>query len=182
MQSVADHVRQFCGDPAQSWADDESGLLVGAYKNVPEQGLTTFLTAGLGSHILLQDDSQTLISQELLCTVDSAFQKLPFERLLLATAKMVVQAHKPLLRGQILGPFGRLFAEMPEIKCEAFYCGCPSFFDDEFIVFGAETNLIFVELYPITAAELELIVASGPQAFEGAIESGMINILDLGRD
>lgn len=178
MRTLESHVLHFCGPTSEAWAEDGSGILVGRYDGKPIPELTTFLTAGLSAQRLTQPSGRE-ISQELLCTTLSRYKHLPFQRLLLASAKLVLKEKRALQRGQLLGPLGPLFKEAPRLQ--GFYCGYPSYFEDEFIILDRSPPIVFVELYPITVAEMEYVRSNGALPFEEAVESGGIDLLDMER-
>lgn len=177
------HLDRFCGElPDELRVDEETGLRVVTFRDVPSEGLHSFLTIGLSGHALIQPNSKTTIRQELLICVDQQYAELPWQEPLAAVARAAVEQHRAFMRGEVLGPFGRIFPEQDEVTSTAFVCSAPAFFTEEFFELNAgEASVLFVELIPVTGREAERIRNNGADSFFEDVDSGRVDILDLTR-
>jgi hypothetical protein len=177
------HLDRFCGkQPDELKLDEESRLRVVTFRDVPSEGLHSFLTIGLSGHTLIQPNSGTPIRQEILICVDQAWATLPWQEPLAGVARAAAEEHRALMRGEILGPFGRIFPEQEEVSPTAFVCSAPAFFPDGFFELDAGgDSVLFVELIPITDREVERIRGQGAESFLEEVDSGRVDILDLAR-
>ena len=182
MQStlLTNHVRRHCGEPNDAWEFQKYNVYVGRYDDVPVEGISSFVTAGLSSHVLFQPRSGKKIRQELVASSIEKFRTAALPNLLFATAEMVIETHKPLLRGQVIWPLASLFPEYGG-SCIGIYCGPPGYFSDEFIVFDSNPDVVFVELYPVTEDECRFVEKHGYEKFEDSMEEGRVQILDFSR-
>ena len=179
---LREHVDRYCGQsPSGVVAEDSVGLKVATFRDTPDKGLMTALTVGLSGHELSQTGARKL-RQELLVCVDQDYAGLPWAEILFAVGKKVIENHKALLRGEVLGPAGPLFPEATWCNATALICSGPAFFDREFAELTIDNEIIvFVELIPITTLEARAIVQEGWRAFFDQVNDGTINILDLRR-
>lgn len=178
------HLDRFCGkQPDELKLDEESRLRVATFRDVPSEGLHSFLTIGLSGHKLIQPNSQTPIRQEILICVDQAYADLPWQEPLAGVARAAAERHRALMRGEVLGPFGRIFSEQEGLTPTAFVCGAPAFFPDEFFELDAGADsVLFVELIPVTDREVERIRDKGAESFFEEVDSGRVDTLDLARE
>lgn len=179
-ESIARHVQKFCGRPDKGWSDPGSGILVGRYPAVPDDDLTTFLSAGLGSHVLTQPASGVRIRQEILLSVKNHYKYLPIQNVIFVVASLLLEKHLPIPRGQAIWPLPVFFPEIGG-TCSGLYCGHPGFFPDDFLQIDLEIPLIFVEAYPLTEREFRFIKTHGSDKFEEAVENGEFDLLNLAR-
>jgi Suppressor of fused protein (SUFU) len=95
-------------------------------------------------------------------------------------ARELDERHRPLLRGQLIGPRGSV---LPESCLEAFIAMNPWYWDDEFSYFGGVDPPIYVVwLIPITRREAEYVMHQGIDAFEAMIDDQDPDLLDLHRN
>jgi hypothetical protein len=95
-------------------------------------------------------------------------------------ARELDERHRPLLRGQLIGPRGSV---LPESCLEAFIAMNPWYWDDEFSYFGdVDPPVYVVWLIPITRGEAEYVRHQGIDAFEAVIDDQDPDLLDLYRD
>ncbi len=177
------HLDRFCGPrPDKLQLDEQSRLRVVTFRDVPLEGLTSFFTIGLSGHTLTRPNSGTSIRQEILVCVDREFEDLPWQEPLAGIARAAADGHRALMRGEVLGPFGRIFPERVDIAAAAFVCSAPAFFPDEFFELDAgQDSVLFVELIPVTDSEAKRIWGEGADWFFEDVDSGRLDILDLSR-
>ena len=179
-ETIARHVRKYCGTPDMGWSDPASGIFVGRYPAVPDEDLTTFLSAGLGSHVLTQPASGIQIRQEILLSVRNHYKYLQIQNVIFVVASLLLEKHLPIPRGQVIWPLPALFPQIGG-TCSGLFCGHPGFFPDDFVQIELEVPLIFVEVYPITELEFRFIEMHGSDNFEEAVEDGEFDLLNLAR-
>lgn len=178
------HVAKYCGDfPARAFRDEAMGVSVAAFADTPDAGLHTFLTVGVSGHVLSQRVSDRPLRVELLVCVDKKYATLPWQEVLLAVAKGLIESHVPPMRGEVLGPAGPLFPEASWSHATALLCSEPAFYPVEFSeVICDGTTIVFVELIPITSSEADWIRERGWSAFFDRVNRGEVDICDLARE
>lgn len=174
------HIDSFCGnEPDALYSEDSLQIKVARFDNIPDVGLTTFISIGLSGH-LLQQNSGRDIRQELLITVDNTFAKLPIEEVIFSVSKILLAEHKAVSCGQVLGPMASLFPEV-ESNLTSLLCSYPAFFPEEFSFFESDTTTVLVELIPIQTSEAEFVQIEGASKFFEMIDEGKVDMLDYNR-
>ncbi|GHA22252.1 hypothetical protein GCM10008090_35080 [Arenicella chitinivorans] len=174
------HIDTFCGEePDSLYKESSLKVSVARFDNVPDDGLTTFISIGLSGH-LLQQRSGKSIRQEILLTVDNAYADFGIEKVIFSVAKIMLGQHKAVSRGQVLGPKGALFPE-EGTNLTSLLCSYPAFFPEEFSFFENDETTVFVELIPTLSSEAEFIQKEGWSKFFEMIDKGRIDILNYNR-
>jgi hypothetical protein len=174
--SLLDHVERWLGPVAQGHIFDELQVHVVRFDGCPFKDAVTFSTLGLSRHLLPQP-SGTEIRQELLFGCYSRYLPVQPETVPAAVAKIVLESHKALLRGQVIGPAGPIMAGA---SVSGFYCSAPSVYPDEPAGFeGPET--VFVWLIPVTHDEIHYVWEHGWSAFEDLLVEKDPDVWDLER-
>jgi hypothetical protein len=94
-------------------------------------------------------------------------------------AKIVLESHKALVRGQVIGPAGPIMAGA---TVEAFYCSSPSAYPDELAEFAGSTPVtVFIWLIPITHEESHYVWERGWSAFDDLLVAHNPDVWDLER-
>jgi hypothetical protein len=168
--------------PTSVVAEDSLGIHVATFNNVPTRGIITSVTVGLSAHLFEQEDAPP-IRQELLMSIHENYRQLPWEEVLLSAGKVLMDRHRAFEMGEVLGPAGPLFPEAPWCHATALLCSLPVFFDAEFpeLEFDDATQMVFVELIPITTAEARWIREHSWEEFFERINANDVDIVDLGR-
>jgi hypothetical protein len=149
------------------------------FDDTPLAGASTILTLGLSRHTLLQPSGRP-VRQELLMSAYSQTVTPPLVGAMDVIARELDERHRPLLRGQLIGPRGSV---LPETCIEAFIAMNPWYWDDEFSYFdGVDPPVYVVWLIPITRSEAEYVRRQGIGAFESLIEEQDPDLLDLYRN
>lgn len=179
---LKEHISIYCGEnPCDVFHESLTGIKVAKFKDIPEEGLVTFLSVGLSGH-LLQQDSGRKIRQEFLITIDENFAFLDVEDVIFSVAKLVLDRHIALKQGELLGPRGSLFEDESCAGITSMMCGYPAYFPDGFAFFEMNDEVtVFVELILLTTQEASLAKDAGWSALMEEISKGVINILDLTR-
>jgi hypothetical protein len=150
------------------------------FSDVPEFGLTTIITIGLSDNVLTQSKSGKGIRQELLFCVRNEYVFLPWHEILLGVAGNVKKSGDALLRGELIGPAGRLFPEFDRCRLTALLVSAPAFFDGGFFeLVSTDPVSVMVVLLPITDEEARFVAERGWWDFSGMIDNGQIDILDI---
>jgi suppressor of fused protein SUFU len=161
--SLLAHVERWLGPIARGHIYDELQVHVVQFNGCPFRDAVTYSTLGLSRHILPQPFG-TDIRLELLFGCYSRYIPLQPESVPAAVAKIVLESHKPLVRGQVIGPAGPIMAGA---SVDGFYCSSPSAYPDELAEFeGSEPVTVFVWLIPITHDEIHYVWEHGWSAFE----------------
>ncbi len=180
-EALRNHIDSFCGEePDQFFKESSVGINVAKFNDVPDQGLTTFISIGFSSHLLMQDSGKN-IRQELLITVDNMHSDLPIEEIIFSVSKLMLNSHKAVMHGQVIGPRGFLFPEEKKIHLTSLLCSYPAFFPEDFSFFENENVTVFVELIPTLTSEAKLVNKEGWSKFFDKIDEGEIDILNYYR-
>jgi hypothetical protein len=177
------HIYKYCGETPDALFDKEdTGISVAKFNDIPDKGLTTYITIGLSGHQLKQESNRP-IRQELMITLDSGYAaRVAVEQVVSTVATMIVKSHNAVKNGEVIGPFGPLFPEDPQMNLTAIGCGSPAYFDEGFDRFDHNDELmVFVELVPLTTKEAKSIEQDGWDQFIDKISSFEIEHLDYYR-
>ena len=179
------HIDQYCGkNPSGFFKEENLRLNVARFRNVPDNGLSTYISIGMCLHGLKQNVSGIKIRQELLFCVADKYDHLPWHEIIFSVGSKILQDHNAVMLGQVIGPWGPLFPELHISNLTALICSYPAFFDEDFCEIELKKEdgpIVFVELIPITTKEANFISNDGWSAFFEKIDNCEIDILDLER-
>jgi hypothetical protein len=164
------HLESFLGEIGGGTRGDDStpsGLQVVWFgPNSPFTGVTTIMTLGLSQYHLNQPGDKGL-HQELLMHLPTADQPGNAAGLLFQVAGELIARGRGLLRGEVVGPRGRLFDRG---QMTALYAATPVYLPDNFAVCDtAAGKAVMAWLVPITGAEADYVRTHGWTAFEAAL-------------
>jgi hypothetical protein len=169
MAELIAHLESFLGPILVGSQGDEStpaGIQVVWFgPDRPFAGVTTAATLGL-SHRRLSQPSGRNLRQELMLHLPTTDQPPNAAGVLLQVAAELLDGHRGLLRGEIIGPRGPLFAAT---QMTALYATAPVYLPDEFAVCptGAGT-VVLTWLVPVTGEEADYLRTHGWHALEQA--------------
>ena len=167
MTDLIEHLESFLGEMSGGSSGDDTtppGVQVAWFPNAPFDGTTTLVTTGLSNHHLAQGDRG--LHQELLMHVPAERQPPTAAGVLFQVAGIVLARGHGLLKGEVLGPYGRLFEEGEMTALIAF---SPVYLPDEFAVCETPAPPVFLTwLVPITTGEARLVETRGWSALEDA--------------
>lgn len=144
----------------------------------PFAGVTTVATLGLSHHYLNQP-AQPPIRQELLMHVPEHGQPPNLAGVLFQVAEGLLRECRCLMRGEVIGPRGTLFAGT---AMTALYAALPVYLPDDFAGYENEDGPIALTwLVPITDAEAAYVAHHGWSAFEDALVVEDPDLTDLNR-
>lgn len=158
---------------------DQAALNVVRFADRPQAGVTTYCTLGLGQH-LLRLPSGKQVRQELLLSVHDSYDPVAVASALLTLAERLIQDHRALARGEVMGPSAPLIAG---VRARAVYASLPVVFDDALMTFhGTNPPTVLVWLIPMPPEEAEYVRDHGWEPFEEALESAEAELWDLNRN
>ena len=180
--SLLDHLETYLGEIRAGFAGDDAttpGVQVVRFgPDQPFKGVTTVSTLGLSHHYLSQPASPD-VRQELLMHVPEHGQPPNLAGVMLQVAGELIHNHRCLLRGEVIGPRGVLFAGT---GMTAFYGAMPVYLPDDFAFYANDSGPIALTwLVPITDGEADFIATYGWPAFEGVLESQDPDLTDFNR-
>jgi len=116
---------------------------------------------------------------ELLGASYRRFESLQPEANLLAVAHDLLDSHRALLRGEVVGPAGPI---VPGSVLEAYYCAIPVYFSDSLATFRRTVpGTVIVWLVPISHAEAHYVWQHGWSQFEDLLVAHDPDLLDVMR-
>jgi hypothetical protein len=160
------HLESYLGPIEAGWGKSADGVempfQVARFPNGSGEQTISFATIGLSDHVL--EGKTKKIRQELLVIVPESLRDGPVPGILQQVGITVLRSHRALLRGDTLGPHGRLFRDS---KMEAFYVSIPVYFPDDFSVFvQAGNQIIMAWLVPVSRNEANYVRERGWCDFE----------------
>jgi hypothetical protein len=179
---LVEHLESFLGPINRGARGDRStpaGVQVVWFADdAPFLGVTTIVTLGLSHHRLFQPGGNDL-RQELMLHLPTADQPANAVGVLFQLAGELIDGHRGLLRGELVGPRGRLFAGA---EMTALYATAPVYLPDEFAVCDSPTGpIVLTWLVPITDAEAHYLDTHGWPALEAAFQAENPDLTDLTR-
>ena len=156
----------------------DRNVQVAVVEDQPVGGAQAYVTLGLSNHVF-GSASQREFRMELLGASARRFEAFRPERHLLTIAHDLLDAHRAVLRGEVIGPRGPI---VPGSVLEAYYCALPVYFRDGLATFrGTVPGTVIVWLVPISHAEAHFVWEHGWQRFEEMLDARDPDLLDLGR-
>lgn len=172
--TILDHLEAYLGPIETGWspeafAREAKGLTVARLAGKLGES-KAFATVGLSSHVLTSRASEKRIRQELVFIAQASFGDRNIPALLEQVAQEAVRSHSAYLRGDVIGPRGRLF-DAGEMT--ALYVAIPVYLPNAFASFerdDGETTIV-AWLFPITDDEARFVATHGWSAFEDQLEA-----------
>jgi hypothetical protein len=138
----------------------------------------SFATVGLSRHPLRSPSGKD-IRQELMVIVPDGLRDGPIPGLLQQIGTEALAAAKPLLRGDVIGPRGKLIEGS---MMEAVYAAIPVYLPDDFAVYEGEgEQVVVVWLVPISAGEARYVKTHGWKEFEDRLLESDPDLTDVFR-
>lgn len=177
LKTLEEHYDRWLGTPSDAWSVEDINVSVALFKNVPERGLHTFATVGLGAHEL--DLGQQKLRQELLLTCREPFAAWPLQKHLFGAANVALDAHRAYMRGDAFD-IGEVHPDEPRCQLTGFAFSDPVRFSDDFMVLQTlQPPLMVVEMLAITRAEHQQIEQHGIDWLLDRCSDGTIDELDF---
>lgn len=169
MRSIPEHLEFYLGEINRGWrVPDESDYQYSVLEFMlwAEDNIHSYSTLGVSDHCLPMADKRS-IRQEFLMSVDSSIDANEVSGFILRFSAMVLQKHRAVLSGEVIGPGKSLFKGT---NMSAIYCTNPAIYPEGLHVYsGIEPNVVFVWLIPIYQKEVEFIEQEGSDAFESLL-------------
>jgi len=180
-KKLIEHMEMYLGEIQDGWtgasSDHESAFQVARFKNGAIDG-HCFSTIGLSNHVVHSVKSGKKFRCELMMMAHDGVNVLP--AILDQVAHEMLDSGVVLLRGDVIGPRGRIF-ERSDMSC--LYVTNPVYLPDEFCICEVPElgPVLFIWLVPITEAEGNFVRASGWEAFEDLLQDDDPDLLDIYR-
>ena len=179
---LVEHLEDYLGRIDVGWTVDADGAQV-PFQVARFDGLVSggvpFATIGLSRVKLRSSVSGKRIRQEFVFLAPPALADRSVPGLLQQVGREIVASGTALLRGDVIGPRGRLFEEY---EMEALYSSNPVYFPDDFAICGSEADgIVMVWLIPITKAEARFVAARGWSTFENKLQNVDPDLVDFSR-
>ncbi|MBD3920224.1 suppressor of fused domain protein [Paenibacillus sp. PR3] len=179
-----EYLEHHLGNIEYGWSKDSEGnntpFQVVKYSGGPFSGTVTYSTLGLSNVGFISPISKKLIRQELIFVSYSNFGDKNIPGLLQQVGARMLNKQHPYLRGDVIGPYGKLF-DVTEL--EALYVTKPVYFSDSFHTFNPTEGSPIVQtwLVPITANEANFIANNGWDKFEDKLVDINPDLVDFNR-
>lgn len=183
MTTVIEHYESVLGPIRVGWATGPDGdampFQVVRFDKGSSPGIISFATLGLGGFPLSSPTSGRAIRHELLMLAPKEMESSAIPSLLLQVGSAALQGRRALVRGDVIGPHGRL---LPETSLEALYVTAPVYLPDEFATCEGEDGPVVVAwLVPISASEANYVANKGWDAFEDRLVEQDPDLTDFSR-
>jgi hypothetical protein len=147
--------------------------------DVPFEGASTISTLGLSKHHLAQPSGKGL-HQEILMHFPTSKWPPSAAGVLFQVAGELIDRATGLLRGEVIGPRGRLLGSG---ALTALYAAAPVYLPDGFAVCTeANRTIVMTWLVPITDQEADFVRTHGWSAFEDALVKENPDLTDVDRN
>lgn len=161
---LVEHLESYLGEVEVGWSKDADGFAlpfqVVRFAPGVLLGCVVFSTVGLSTTELPSRRSGKAVRHELVMVVPERLCEGPVPGLLQQVGLDVLRSGSALLRGDVIGPRGALFARS---QMEALYAAIPVYLPDGF---GQFEDVAIVWLVPISRSEAEFVAKRGWPAFE----------------
>lgn len=178
-----EYLEKHLGEIKYGWSKDSSGKIqpydVVKYNKGPFEGTVTYSTLGLSKIPLKSRMSDKTIRYELFFVAYGSFGDKNIPGILQQVANQNISSGEAYLRGDLLGPKGKLFNGL---DLEALYVSTPVYFPETFEVYeDGDTPIVQVWLIPLTKKEAEYIKNNGWSKFEDILELNDPDLIDFTR-
>jgi hypothetical protein len=177
------HLERHLGQIQEGWSKDATGeqlpFQVVRFDDTPVVGASSFSTLGL-SRTTLHGPGQRSFHQELMFASYKRYETWNIPALLQQLGSQALSRGSAYLRGECIGPRGRLF---PASVLEAVYFALPVYWPDSLAVHrpAAAPPIQLTWVVPLFASEARYIVQHGWAKFEEVLRAHDPDLLDLER-
>lgn len=177
---LVEHLESYLGEIDVGWTTAADGADVpfsvvrfSAIETLPD--CAVFSTLGLSRFPLPARRTGKRINHELMMMVPERLRTGPVPGLLQQLGSEVITSGSPLLRGDVVGPRGSLFAES---VMQALYAALPVYLPDSFAEID---HIAIVWMVPISRKEAEFVVRHGWQTFESLLVDSAPDLIEVAR-
>jgi len=177
------HLESHLGPIKEGWRRDENGLelpiQVALFDQSPSPNNVTFTTIGLSNFPLRMDDGRS-VHQELVLSAHKEFEDWNVPAGLQRLAMHLIESGKAVVRGQCLGPLGKLF---PRSDIDSLYVAIPVYFPDSFnaVVQPGHDPIVMAWLVPLLPSEAVWCRERGWSSLEEELSRQDPDLLNLQR-
>lgn len=177
--NVIEHYDGILGiqEDQKAWSFKEKGFWILKYENQPSKHASSYITVGLGRHLLAQESNKQ-IRQELIVTVWDEYAAYNPEVALTSLSFDYIERHIPIPNHQIIPWEGGVY---DGLDFSAVYCIGARHMPEEFERIESDPELVFVWLVPIFSEEQAYCSERGWSDFEKLIEIQRPDFFDLKR-
>lgn len=183
LMNLFEHLELFLGETAGGWKDppgERWPFQVLEFLRGPIADAMILSTLGLSDFPLVSAVSGKEIRHELIFMVRASFGYRNIPPILHDVGKEAIDRGHAYLRGEVIGPRGKLFADT---EMEALLLCYPVYLPDEFCTYrspaGERRGIAW--LVPITRQEAHFVATEGWQAFEDLLVKLNPDLLDMHR-
>lgn len=177
---IAKHIEDHLGPISWGWKEKSASDLpqVVAVKNEPWDGVTTFSSLGLSSHVLHLPSNKD-VRQEFIFGDTGQLSTEFVTSLILWMCECALESQTAVSRGQTI----RLPGEMTKsASFKALYCAIPVVYEDALATFAkSDPATVFVWLVPIKGPEADYVESNGWDKFEELLEERDPDLFDTAR-
>ncbi|GAA0952014.1 suppressor of fused domain protein [Kribbella koreensis] len=179
LSGLPEHFEKYLGEIECGWNTDPDGhpmpFQVVRYPQGSGAGSCAFSTLGISGYELDSPSGRGL-RQELLMLVTDDHRDGSIPAVLQQVGMMLMERHRAVLLGDLLGPNGPVVAGSP---LEAFWVHQPVYQPDDFAVF--QDSVVIAWLIPVSPTEAGYIREEGSEAFKELLIKHDPNLMDLSR-
>lgn len=147
-------------------------------KNAPLAGVFSYVTLGVSNHRLALGEDREVRQEFLLCA-NSETDVEEAAWFLLRFSDMVLQRHKAIPYGEVIGPGKPLFAGT---ALNAVYATHPTLYPEGLHIYdGMDPPVVVTWLVPIYGSEVDFITAQRPEPFERLLAERSNRFWDMNR-
>ena len=154
---LTEHLENHLNEICQGWKDKyaENSVRVVSFENQPHIDIKTYCTLGLSDHVLATAETSP-IRQELIFMAYKNFDGAANIASFLSTfAASIIRSHRPLLRGDVVGPSSPIIFNSP---LNSIFSAVPMILRHSFFVFEYTIpKTIFPWIIPITKKKLSIL-------------------------
>jgi len=178
--NVPEHLDRILGiqEDQSIWSYEKKGFWIVKYDDQPQKQACSYITAGLGRH-LLEQESGNKLRQELMFTFWEDFSEYKPEEKLASLSLDFLDRHIPIPNHQVIPWEGGVFENF---DFSAVYCTGARQMPEEFEIIEDVINLIFIWLIPIYPEEQRFCNEYGWSKFEDLIYDQQPDFFNLERD
>lgn len=178
------HLEQRLGPIQRGWTHDENDaavpFTVAKMTSPTTPDLVSYATLGLGRFPLHGRRGNEIMSMEFVVSFRSTTDEIWAPKVLQLFGQAVIESGKALLRGNVIGPFGRTFGDDSPFRW--LYASSPVYWDDQFAACRENgRDIVIVWLVPISDDEAGFVRSHGWPAFEDGLIDAQPDLYDLQR-
>jgi len=180
---IVKHLKENLGHPDEGWSNEggPDRIRVARFPDQPWEGINTFATDGLSSHLLSMGQDVGTARMEVLFAAYPRYSSEAIAGFVLSFCDFVLSKHWAFVSGEIVGPYKWPIIEGVELN--AVYSAPFTYFEDNLhFCPGTSPPTVICWVLPIHAAEAAYIRKHGHEAFDNLVEANDPDLWDLNRE